>query len=111
MQGAFRLQARMANELADFTAQALSEQMKTSPGLSVLEHPEDLGKAGADIPGSIWQFEAIRDLGNQEGAVTGALRQSDFGTPYQKPTRLLGRLPDLEDHVYTGWPTFDEESG
>ena len=64
LQGASRLQARIANELVDFTAQALSEQMKTSPGLSVLEHPEDLGKAGADIPGSIWQFEAIKDLGN-----------------------------------------------
>ena len=38
------------------------------------------------------------------------MRQSDFGTPYQKPTRLLGRLPGLEDHIYEGWPSFDEGS-
>ena len=99
----------MANDLVDFTAKALSEQLKNTPGLSILEHPEDLGRAGVDIPGSMWQFEAVRGLMSQAGVVTGALRQSDFGTSYQKPTRLLGRLPGLEDHLYAGWPTFEED--
>ena len=75
----------------------------------ILEHPEDLGKAGTDVPGSIWQLESIKELASQSHVVTGAIRQSDFGTAYQKPTRLLGRLPGLSDHVFQGWPTFDND--
>ena len=94
------MQARSANILVDFTAKALAEQLLNVPGLVILEHPEDLGKAGKDVPGSIWQFESIRELASQSSVVTGAIRQSDFGTAYQKPTRLLGRLPGLSDHVF-----------
>ena len=41
-------------------------------------------------------------------AVSGAIRQSDFGTEYQKPTRLLGRRPGLHHHIFEGWPAFDD---
>ena len=85
-------------------------QFKTCPGLAVLEHPEDLGKTGGDIPGSIWQFESIKALIDMGEVVSGAIRQSDFGTEYQKPTRLLGRLPGLQLHVFEGWPTFGENN-
>ena len=108
MKGASLLQARCANILVDFTALALAEQLKNVPGLVILEHPEDLGKAGNDVPGSIWQFETIKELAKQPGVVTGALRQSDFGTTYQKPTRLLCRLPGIEDHTFVGWPRFED---
>ena len=37
---------------------------------------------------------------------TGAIKQSDFGTEYPKPTRLLGRLPGLDKRVSLGWPAF-----
>ncbi len=45
----------MTNELVDFTAKALSEQLKNNPGMAILERPEDLGRAGRDNPGAIWQ--------------------------------------------------------
>ena len=103
------MQARSATILVDFTATALAEQLQNEPGLAILEHPEDLGKVGKDVPGSIWQFESIKGLGSQADVVTGAIRQCDFGTTYQKPTRLLGRLPGLGQHMHEGWPTFDAE--
>ena len=74
------MQARSANTLVDFTAKALAEQLQNVPGLAILEHPEDLGKTGMDVPGSIWQFETVKELGCHLNVVTGAIRQSDFGT-------------------------------
>ena len=62
-----------------------------------------------DVPGSIWQFETVKELGCHLNVVTGAIRQSDFGTAYQKPTRLLGRLPGLSGHMFEGWPIFDDD--
>ena len=109
LQGSSLMQARCANTLVDFTAEVLAAQMETSPGLTILEHPEDLGKTGKDVPGSIWQLAKIRALESQGEVDTGAIRQSDFGTAYQKPTRLLGRLPGLAGHMFVGWPCFDEE--
>ena len=109
LQGSSLLQARVANTLVDFTAEVLSAQMDTSPGLTLLEHPEDLGKTGKDVPGSIWQLANIQALGKKDGVDNGAIRQSDFGTAYQKPTRLLGRLPGLAGFMFAGWPSFDEE--
>ena len=109
LRGASLLQATCANAPVDFTTLALNEQLGNGPGLVILEHPEDLGKVGNDMPGSIWQFEAVRKLVDQPGVTTGALRQSDFGTAYQKPTRLVCRLPGIEDHLFVGWPSFDNE--
>jgi hypothetical protein len=40
---------------------------------------------------------------------TGALRQSDWGMSFRKPTRLLARLPGVENILSTGWPTFDAD--
>ena len=85
LKGASLLQARSANILVDFTAKALAEQLLNVPGLVILEHPEDLGKAGKDEPGPIWQFESIRELASQSSVVTGAIRQSDFGTDTRSP--------------------------
>ena len=64
---------------------------------------------GPDVPGSIWQFTNIQSLKDEKGVVTGAIRQSDFGTGYQKPTRLLGRLPGMGQRMALGWPSFDGE--
>ena len=109
LQGEALKQTKLANDLVDFTTRVLSAQMTNSPGLTILEHPEDLGKTGQDVPGSIWQLENVRALGDSENVDTGAIRQSDFGTIYQKPTRLLGRLPGLANHVFGGWPCFCTE--
>ena len=107
LRGSSLMQARCANTLVDFTVEVLAAQMQNSPGLTILEHPEDLGRTGNDVPGSIWQLDAIKELKGKGNVITGAIRQSDFGTTYQKPTRLLGRLPGLAGHVFEGWPCFD----
>ena len=104
LEGAARRNTTSATALVDFAARALRMQHATRPGLTVLEHPEDLGRVGPDVPGSIWQFTNIQSLKDEEGVVTGAIRQSDFGTGYQKPTRLLGRLPGLGQRMALGWP-------
>ena len=36
-------------------------------------------------------------------------QNDDREEAYQKPTRLLGRLPGLAAHTFVGWPCFDEE--
>ena len=60
LRGASLLQTKVANALVDFTALAMEDQLGTSPGMVILEHPEDLGRVGQDTPGSIWQFDTVR---------------------------------------------------
>lgn len=103
----------LANLLADFAADALKEQfLQNADSMGLLEHPEDLGVvrsvAPPQHPGSIWHFDGVVSLLEISGVQWGALAQSDFGTPYLKPTRLLGRLPSLEDIVFVGPPEFDD---
>ena len=109
LRGAALKQTKLANILVDFTTRVLAAQMENCPGLTILEHPEDLGRTGRDVPGSIWQLENVKALGDCKDVDTGAIRQSDFGTAYQKPTRLLGRLPGLANHIFGGWPCFSAE--
>ena len=109
LRGPARQHVREANELVDFTVKALRAQHTTEPGLSILEHPEDLGRVHTEVPGSIWQLRSIRELCTDARVLTGAIKQSDFGTSYPKPTRLLGRLPGMDQKMAAGWPTFDAE--
>jgi len=109
LRGAARRHVEEANVLVDFTVAAMRAQHRTSPGLSILEHPEDLGRTTNGTPGTVWQLEKVKELGTDEGVLTGALLQSEFGTAYSKPTRLLGRLPGLHDKTAPGWPSFDAE--
>ena len=107
LQGRAKKHVREANELVDFTVEAMTAQHGTKPGLTVLEHPEDLGRVHNETPGSMWQLRSVRALSMVEGVVTCAIKQSDFGTDRPKPTRLLGRLPGLQKEVAAGWPIFD----
>ena len=81
-----------ANILINFTEQALRAQSDTSDPNFILEHPEDLErwKTGSN-PASTWQWNNFRDLAELNEVKTGALRQSDWETDYQKSTRLLVR--------------------
>ena len=102
----------LANSLVDFSTDALKKQFQRSPeGLGIMEHPEDLGvvrnTSPPQHPGSIWHFKAMEELLTLPGVRWGALAQSDFGTSYPKPTRLLGRLPGLEQVVHLGPPAHD----
>ena len=109
MAGQRARQVRDANTLVDYTVSVLQAQLECKPGLTILEHPEDLGKTETHCPGSIWQFPGVIGLLRAEGTMTGALRQCDFGMPYHKPTRLLCRLPGLEAFVAKGLPEHDAE--
>ena len=99
-----------ANVLVDFTAEALEAQLEINDSMALLEHPEDLGAGSRDeAPASIWEWISIRRLLTFKGTVTGAIRQSNWGTEYHKPTRLMGRLPGLAEILHEGWATFDDQ--
>lgn len=98
--------------LVDFTLEAAHLQMENVPGMFVLEHPEDLGRVKSGYmanarPASIWQWPALLDLLDDDRCWTAGIRQSDFGTPYVKPTRLLF-VNIQSDHpfLYKGKPQF-----
>ena len=104
------MQVKTANILVDFTAEILTDQLEITDSMALLEHPEDLGPGDEeDAPASIWEWASIKRLASFKGVVTGALRQSEWGTDYHKPTRLLGRLPALTSIVHKGWPIFDNQ--
>ena len=107
--GGKKHEVTQANKLVDFSVKALEAQLQTPAGMSILEHPEDLGTVGSYTPASIWQWPSVRALVESTGAITGALRQSDYGSQYQKPTRLLGRLPGLQHLFHQGWPEHDTD--
>ena len=75
----------------------------------IWERPEDLGRVRGtdDCPGSIWQWDELRSLLRETGAITWAIYQCHFGGGSPKPTRLLGNIgKEMES---AGWPTFDHE--
>ena len=100
--------ANQANALVDFSAAMMSAHLKQNPNATgLIEHPEDLGVVSSGHhPGSIWQFSNVKALLDLPGVCWGALAQNNYGTPYPKPTRLLGRLPGLQLCLSMGPPTF-----
>ena len=102
-----------ANLLVDFTAEVLEVQMRTLGRAGLLEHPEDLGNlqprqgAPGGCPASIWRWPSIMALLEFAGVDWGALCQTDFGTSYLKPTRLLTNLQKSSDIISLGEPIFD----
>ena len=107
--GAQRQGVDMANAFVDFTVNVLSAHFgQNTRAAGLMEHPEDLGQVRTGHhPGSAWQFHNVRGLLRFAGVLWGALAQSDFGTRYPKPTRLLGRLDGLDKMIYEGAPAFD----
>ena len=102
-----KLLVELGNVLADFAIDGMRAQLQAGKW-ALMEHPEDLGRcASGGVPAAIWQFPECLDLLKQSQTVTLGLLQSDFGTPYLKPTRLLGRLPNLESLGFPGLPEFD----
>ena len=104
----------LANSLAHFAVDAMVLQLRSGRA-AVLEQPEDLGAVRdghwhGHRPASMWQLAEVRGLTDLDDVHTVALFQSDFGAPWAKPTRLLGRLPGLgsDPRFYKGWPTFDD---
>ena len=106
---------RIGNTLTDFTFACLLEQAKEPEAAIILEFPEDLGAIPTGSwqgvrPASIFQWKEFEELLKFPGVVTGGIRQSDFGTPYVKPTRLILKFQgewELE-HLFRGTPQYDE---
>ena len=69
--------------------------LQASMGLFFLfEHPEQLGRVkSGEVPGSIWDTEAMHSLVGGASAATRALHQCFFGATTPKPTRLASNLP------------------
>ena len=112
LSGAQKQGVEEANVHVDFSTDMLRIQFeRNEDAIGLMEHPEDLGAVrGGDHPGSAWQFNGVKGLVALPGVVWGALLQSDWGRPYPKPSRLLGRLKGLDGIVYEGPPDFDADS-
>lgn len=103
----------LANTLAIFAIEVLDKQLSVG-GHVLLEQPEDLGtiRSGPHAgqrPASMWQLPQLKQLLQNTNIEYACLRQSDFGTSYLKPTRLLFTLPGVNsDHrFFKGPPSFD----
>jgi hypothetical protein len=113
--GNLKKSAELANILVDFTFEVVEAQAKTTPGLVIVEFPEDLGAMTAGKwqgirPASIWQWPQLQNLLKDPSFWTAGLKQQDFGTEYLKPTRLLLRLDDTHDQrLFRGLPQFDDD--
>ena len=107
LKGKAKHEVRNANKLVDFTVRILQSQLEA--GLKVvLEHPEDLGRRRNNArPASIWQWPKVKSLASSSSVVWGALYQSDFGSQFLKPTRILSNLLGIENILKVGPPAFD----
>ena len=103
---------QLANTLTSVTMQAALAQASNSPGHLIIEFPEDLGavKHGewyGQRPASLWQRPEVNALLAMKGISTFGLRQSDFGTPFAKPTRLLVKATMRPHTTFNGMPVLD----
>ena len=70
--GKERKEVNEANLLVDFSAKVLAEQFKHDGYMGIIEHPEHLGTTTNGMPGTIWEWPAIKQLVQQKGVQTGA---------------------------------------
>ena len=104
---------QLANTLTDFTTEAALVQAKLSTGLLAIESPEDLGALTSGPhrgtrPGPICAVERVTTAEGPFGVREFGLRQSDFGTPLLKPTRILLKGNPAEAVLFEGAPVFDQ---
>jgi hypothetical protein len=114
---AARQKAHLGNVVADFSFEALRRQLQHPWGMIIKEQPEDLGavrggKHAGCRPASMWQWDEMKEIAKLPGVQTAGLHQSDFGTEYPKPTRLLFKFGGdevVDGRLYPGPPTFDKQ--
>ena len=100
--------------LAKFTLKAATVQAKTSPGIVLLEFPEDLGAVQhgewkGTHPGSLWQFPQMESLRQVCGVKEYGIHQHNFGANHLKPTRLVLKGTPSDGILHEGPPIFDRE--
>lgn len=107
-----RRRADKGNEFIHFSIRSISATQNCKRRgrrvMTVLEHPEDLGRARLGVPASIRQLKELRSAFSEFPFVTVAGYQCQFpGVDRQKPTRLLSDILSLEEFGWKGWPVFD----
>ena len=91
--GARKRKAELGNSLADFSYEAMQEQLKHEGS----QNPEHLGRTKRQRvrghwPGSMWQWDEHEELTQEQKVRTAAFHQQVFGTESPKPTRFLMRM-------------------
>ena len=104
----------LANTLLDFTCMALKAQALNSPGLCLMEFPEDLGAVQhgewrGTRPASAWQWPEMQEIRHMNGFKEVGLHQHNFGAEHLKPTRILVKGQLAEGIFYEGEPTYDDQ--
>jgi hypothetical protein len=74
-----RRKVLLANALSDFTVEASAAQVETSPGLLVIESPEDLGavrngRHRGERPATIWHCCMARQVVHLAGRLLGRIQ-------------------------------------
>lgn len=77
--------------------------------MTLLEHPEDLGRTKNGVPASIWQLQELRKAYAEFPFVTAAGHQCQFDVDWSKPTRLLSDILSIAEFGHSGWPTFTND--
>lgn len=109
-----RRKANWGNSMTDFSFQVckLVQDMDT---IVIFENPEDLGAVqvgpyAGQRPASMWQWPLFLQLIESGKFQTCAFYQSDYGTEYLKPTRLLLKGLHMDEKcMKPGLPCFDEQ--
>ena len=113
IQGERKRTNELANILMDFSFTAVITQATTSPGIVLMEFPEDLGAvqhgewAGVS-PASAWQWPPMAQIRQDKSFREFGIHQHDFGAQHLKPTRILLRGYPAAAKLYEGAPTYDE---
>ena len=112
--GARKRKAELGNSLADFSYEAMEEQMKHEGSQSLIENPEHLGRTKRQRvknhwPGSMWQWDQHEKLTREENVRTVAFHQQAFATESPKPTRFLMRMEGDHPAFRDGPPKFSKE--
>ena len=72
--------------------------------MTIIEHPEDLGRVPGGFPASIWQIPELRKAYAEIPFMAVAGHQCRFNVDRAKPTRLLSDISSLVTFGQVGWP-------
>ena len=98
--------ARNGNEFIHFSIRAIITcqncKRRGLRTMTLLEHPEDLGRVPTGYPASIWQLPELRKAYAEFPFVTVAGHQCQLGVDYAKPTRLISDILSLAAFGFPG---------
>ena len=72
-----------------------------------MEHPENLGLAQGQLPGTIWDFPRMISLRSSFNVQTGALFQCHFGAISKTPTRFVSNAVFRDTRFHIGLPSLN----